>query len=67
LLGGSTPSPFRRLWLKLRLAQLDAEARRDSERRKQRAQSSGLKVIEGGKKSGTGPDDPRGPDGRWLN
>jgi membrane associated rhomboid family serine protease len=68
LLGGSTPSPLRRLWLKVRLAQLDAEARREGERRKQRVQGSGLKVIEGGKKgAGSGNEDPRGPDGRWLN
>src|SRR5262249_11571466 len=66
LLGGGTPSPLRRVWLKVRLAQLDAEARRDNARRKQRVQGSGLTVIEGGKKK-PNDDDPRGLDGRWLN
>jgi membrane associated rhomboid family serine protease len=74
LLGGGTPSPVRRLWLKLRVNQLDAEARREAARRRRRVEGSRLKVIEGG---GTGDepakgrsgdaDDDRGPDGRWLN
>lgn len=67
LLGGSSPSPLRRAWLKLRLAQLDAEARREAKVRKSRAGKSGLRVIEGGAKgdSDAGPTNKR--DGRWLN
>ena len=64
LLGGGTPSPLRRAWLKLRLAQLDGEARRDGARRKARVNQSGLRVIPGGR---AGDDDDKGPDGRWLN
>jgi membrane associated rhomboid family serine protease len=69
LFGGGTPSPVRRLWLKLRLAQLDAEARREATERKQRIARGGFKVIEGGR--GTEDSDERdsrkGPDGGWLN
>lgn len=68
LLGGGTPSPLRRGWLKLRLAQLDAEARREARARKGRIGKSGLRVIEGGRQrdSDSGSEDP--PDrGRWLN
>lgn len=48
LLGGGTPSPLRRLYLKYRLSRLEQEARRDRDVRKKRAQSSGLRVIDGG-------------------
>jgi membrane associated rhomboid family serine protease len=65
LLGGGTPSPLRKAWLRLRLAQLDTEARRDGARRKQRRNSSGLRVIPGGRADDD--DDGKGPDGRWLN
>jgi membrane associated rhomboid family serine protease len=64
LLGGGTPSPLRKAWLKLRLAQLDNEARRDGKRRKARPNPGGLRVIPGGR---TEDDDDKGPDGRWLN
>jgi membrane associated rhomboid family serine protease len=64
LLGGGTPSPLRRAWLKLRLAQLDSEARRDGRRRKARPNPGGLRVIPGGRSD---DDDDKGPDGRWLN
>jgi membrane associated rhomboid family serine protease len=64
LLGGGTPSPLRKAWLKLRLAQLDSEARRDNGRRKARPNPGGLRVIPGGR---TEDDDDKGPDGRWLN
>jgi membrane associated rhomboid family serine protease len=73
LFGGGNPSPMRRLWLKLRLAQLDAEARREAVTRKQRVGRSGLKVIEGGRARSEDDSDAgsqktkRGPDGRWLN
>ncbi len=64
LLGGGTPSPLRKAWLKLRLAQLDSEARRENGRRKPRPNPGGLRVIPGGRSS---DDDDRGPDGRFLN
>ncbi len=69
LFGSGSPSPMRRLWLKLRLARLDAEARSEARERRQRAQKSGFKVISGGRDD-DGDDDaprPRGRDGRWLN
>lgn len=74
LLGGGSPSPLRRFWLKMRLAQLDAEARRESKAQKRRAARSGFKVIEGGRGRDSDPDGGedsspggRGKDGRWLN
>jgi hypothetical protein len=72
LLGGGTPSPVRRYWLKLRMNRLDAEVLREAAQRKQRAARSRLKVIEGGLAKGdpAAPEDGekgRGPDGRWLN
>jgi membrane associated rhomboid family serine protease len=72
LLGGGTPSPLRRAYLKLRLAQLDREASRNNARRGARRRDAPLRVIEGGRgKGGQGPDDrgpdDRGPDGRLLN
>jgi membrane associated rhomboid family serine protease len=64
LLGGGTPSPLRRAYLKLRLAQLDREAARARGRRGARHRESSLRVIEGGRGRGRAP---RGPDGRFLN
>jgi membrane associated rhomboid family serine protease len=64
LLGGGTPSPLRKAWLKLRLAQLESEERRQGQRRKRRPNPSGLRVIPGGRAD---DDDDKGPDGRWLN
>jgi membrane associated rhomboid family serine protease len=66
LLGGSTPSPARKAWLKLKLARLDAEAQREARAKRQRAKNSHLRVIEGGREEKSG-DGRRGPDGRWLN
>jgi membrane associated rhomboid family serine protease len=63
LLGGGSPSPLRKAWLKLRLAQLDSEARREGKRKKPRPNPGGLRVIPGGRTD----DDDKGPDGRWLN
>ena len=70
LLGGGTPSPLRRYWLKFRISRLDAEVAREAAQRKKRVERSRLKVVEGG----LGKPDPtrdgekgRGPDGRWLN
>jgi hypothetical protein len=64
LLGGGTPSPLRKAWLKLRLAQLDREARNDQQQRKRRPNPAGLRAIPGGRAD---DDDDRGPDGRFLN
>jgi hypothetical protein len=65
LLGGGTPSPLRKAWLRLRLAQLDTQARREGARRKRRANPGGLRVIPGGRADDD--EDGKGPDGRWLN
>ena len=65
LLGGSSPSPLRKAWLKLRLAQLDEQARRES-RKKPRPNPAGLRVLPGGRADDS-DDDDKGPDGRWLN
>ncbi len=71
LLGGSTPSPARRYWLRLRINRLDAEVLRESAQRKKRVERSRLKVIEGGRAKPSSPPEEgqkgRGPDGRWLN
>jgi hypothetical protein len=57
-LGGGTPSPLRRAYLRLRLAQLDRESRSDrgtgtSGPGKKRG--TPLRVIEGGRRDGKGP------------
>jgi len=69
LLGGGTPSPLRRYWLKFRIGRLDAEVQREAAQRRKRVERSPLKVIDGGRgKSEDGGDSGgRGPDGRWLN
>jgi membrane associated rhomboid family serine protease len=69
LLGGGTPSPLRRYWLKFRIGRLDAEVQREAAQRKRRVERSQLKVIEGGrgKADSDGDSGGRGPDGRWLN
>jgi hypothetical protein len=68
-LGGGTPSPLRKAWLKLRLAQLEGQdaRRRDGKDgpRKARPNPGGLRVIPGGRTDDD--DDDKGPDGRWLN
>ncbi|HEY0468640.1 MAG TPA: hypothetical protein VGC79_30810, partial [Polyangiaceae bacterium] len=69
-LGGGTPSPLRRYWLKFRIGRLDAEVAREAAQRKKRVERSRLKVIEGGLAKPDAPPDGekgRGPDGRWLN
>jgi membrane associated rhomboid family serine protease len=65
LLGGGTPSPLRKAWLKLRLAQLGKQSERET-RRRPRPNPGGLRVIPGGR-SGDSDDENKGPDGRWLN
>ncbi len=69
LLGGGTPSPLRRYWLKFRIGRLDAEVQREAAQRRKRVERSPLKVIEGGrgKPEEGGEAGGRGPDGRWLN
>jgi len=67
LLGGGTPSPFRKAWLKLRLAQLEGRSGPRDGRggpRRPRPNPGGLRVIPGGR---TDDEDDKGPDGRWLN
>lgn len=65
LLGGGTPSPARRLYLKFRYAQLQREAEREA--RARRAKRGPLSVIEGGqgkRRKGRGSD---GPGGKYMN
>ena len=66
LIGGGSPSPLRRAYLKLRLVQLDAEAKRARGERKKRVERSGLRVVEGTKR-GTNGDDEGGSSGPYLN
>lgn len=56
-LGGGTPSPLRRAYLKLRLAQLDRESRGDRGGGAKGGKKRGapLRVIEGGRRDGRGP------------
>lgn len=61
LLGGGTPSPLRRAYLKLRLRQLDRQAAQERRARSTRARSAPFKVIDGGRKD----DDDSG--GSLLN
>ena len=67
-IGGGTPSPLRKAWLKLRLAQLEGRQAKGPSRssgpRKARPNPGGLRVIPGGRSE---DDDDKGPDGRWLN
>jgi hypothetical protein len=63
LLGGGTPSPLRKAYLRLRLAQLDREAARGARARKARVDAAPFRVLEGGK----GPDtrgEGREPEGQ---
>ena len=76
LLGGGTPSPLRRMYLRFKLKRLEAETEREKDQRRKRVKKSGLRVIEGGRAKQDDDDDdhgnngnngPTGPDGRWLN
>ncbi|HEU4581673.1 MAG TPA: rhomboid family intramembrane serine protease [Polyangiaceae bacterium] len=49
LLGGGTPSPLRRLYLKFRYAQLEREAAQERKERARRAKKGPFSVIEGGR------------------
>jgi membrane associated rhomboid family serine protease len=66
LLGGSTPSPLRRAYLRLRLAQLDREASRGARSAAQRRKDGSLRVIEGGRGKAPSRDDD-GSGGRMLH
>lgn len=66
LVGGGSPSPLRRAYLKLRLVQLDAEARRARGERKRRVERSGFRVVEGSKR-GPNDDGDGGSSGPYLN
>jgi membrane associated rhomboid family serine protease len=66
LLGGSTPSPLRRAYLRLRLAQLDREASRGARSAAQRRKDGSLRVIEGGRGKAPSRDDD-GTGGRMLH
>jgi membrane associated rhomboid family serine protease len=66
LLGG-TPSPLRRAYLKLRLAQLDREAARGARAAADRRKSSPLRVIEGGRGQSPSNGDEGGPGGGMLH
>jgi membrane associated rhomboid family serine protease len=69
LLGGSTPSPLRRAYLKLKLAQLDREAARGTRSAASRRKGSPLRVIEGGRGPNprNGDGDDGGPGGSILH
>lgn len=58
-LGGGTPSPARRIYLKFRYSQLERESARSA---RQRAKRAPLSVIKGGRR-----DDDDGPGGKYLN
>jgi membrane associated rhomboid family serine protease len=62
LIGGGTPSPLRKAYLRLRLAQLDREASQGARERKARREASSLRVLEGGKGR-----EPEGQDGDGSN
>lgn len=57
LLGGDTPSPLRKFYLKYRLAKLEREAEDERLRKKSRVQRSGLQVLPGGKEERRPPKD----------
>lgn len=68
LLGGSTPSPLRRAYLKFKLAQIERETAQAHRTRRRRAKQSHLRVIEGGRDDAESKDDDDGPvSGRGSN
>jgi membrane associated rhomboid family serine protease len=67
LFGSGSPSPIRRAWLKLKLARLDAEARREADARRRRVAKSGLQVLEGGRTRDTDEGGEKKPPGGYLN
>ena len=67
LFGGGTPSPARKLVLKLRYRQLEREAARERVQRAGRLKKSSFSVIEGGRRKGGRKDDDDNSGGRLLN
>ena len=79
LLGGGRTSPFRRWWLRQKLAQTERALQVERDRRQRRIAQSPFRVIDGGsqpsddRESAPPSSDPgasgegRGPDGRLLN
>jgi membrane associated rhomboid family serine protease len=82
MLGGATPSPLRRWWLRQKLVQTERELARERGRRRERVAASGLHVVEPREPDAApeSDDEPspgsaedrdggngRGPDGRLLN
>lgn len=65
LLGGGTPSPLRRLYLKYRYAQLEREAASERNERARRAKKAPFSVIEGGR--GKRDDERNGGGGSTLH
>ncbi len=63
--GGGTPSPARRLYLKLRYSQLQRQSERAKVERGQRVKRAPFSVIQGGQ--GKPDDDDEPPSGRHLN
>ncbi len=59
-LGGGTPSPARKLWLRWRLGRLDREARAPVRSRGRELDRSRLRVIEGGQRPPRGPNHGKG-------
>jgi membrane associated rhomboid family serine protease len=64
LLGGGTPSPARRLYLKLRYSQLQRESLRARDERARRVKRAPFSVIKGGQGR---RDDDDGPGGKYMN
>jgi membrane associated rhomboid family serine protease len=72
LLGGGTPPPWRRYWLKLTLKRHERELRRLDQARRSRVERSGLRVLEGGRagreaEDSEPPPSDSGPGGRMLH
>ncbi len=67
LLGGGTPSPLRRFYLRFKLGQLEKKAEREAQQvrttRRRRVERSGFKVIEGGSSGDDDDEPPSGPSG----
>jgi membrane associated rhomboid family serine protease len=67
LLGGGTPSPARRLYLKFRYSRLERETARVREERARRVKNAPFSVIKGGQGRREDDDDDEGPGGQYLN
>jgi membrane associated rhomboid family serine protease len=65
-LGGGTPSPARRLYLKFRYTQLQRETERVRKERARRVKQAPFSVIKGGQ-GRRDDDDDDGPGGQYLN